>query len=94
MKGLPDSQLSASSSLSDPTLITNPARAKLNTVENNLNNGTTYMGAWAPAVDGGGQYVQVNDWFYISKCPIIVSIAIYCKKGFFYKMNFMILHQP
>ncbi|XP_060555879.1 contactin-associated protein-like 5 [Ruditapes philippinarum] len=55
---LPDDHLTASSSKSDPGLLSTPVQARLNKTENTLNNGTTLMGAWSPTSDNGGQYVQ------------------------------------
>ncbi|XP_045208429.2 neurexin-4-like [Mercenaria mercenaria] len=55
---LPDDHLTASSSKSEPGLLSEPAQARLNKTEVTLNNGTTLIGAWSPKQDGTGEYVQ------------------------------------
>ena len=61
LPSIPDSHITASSSLAVPGAkgYTGPERARLNTQQATLSNGTVLMGGWAPAADNKGQYIQV-----------------------------------
>lgn len=58
IKSLPDDHLTASSSKSGSSLLSPPSQARLNKTEQVLNNGTKLAGAWSPASDRAGEYVQ------------------------------------
>ncbi|KAH3868521.1 hypothetical protein DPMN_031671 [Dreissena polymorpha] len=59
LASVPDAHITASSSNVANQPITSPARGRLNTTETTLSNGTIAMGAWAPAADQHGEYIQV-----------------------------------
>ncbi|XP_052265211.1 venom prothrombin activator pseutarin-C non-catalytic subunit-like isoform X1 [Dreissena polymorpha] len=58
LASVPDAHITASSSNVANQPITSPARGRLNTTETTLSNGTIAMGAWAPAADQHGEYIQ------------------------------------